>query len=112
MTRLLLLWVHNHFLDFETDLKMMEYLEDFETLLEPHEKAGQLKLLNFACAEKAKTRTVQLTRPSKDEPLHFTLMGGQERGFGIFIEKVTKGTKAAEIGLKRGDQVIFFETIF
>ena len=105
VTRLLLLWVHNHFLDFENDLKMMEYLEDFETLLEPNEKCGQLKLLHFACAEKAKPRTVTLTRPYRDEPLHFTLMGGHERGFGIFIEKVEKGTKAAEIGLKRGDQV-------
>ena len=38
----------------------------------------------------------------RDEPLQFTLMGGQEKGFGIFIDKVEKGTKAAEIGLKRG----------
>ena len=130
VTRLLLLWVHNHFLDFETNSKMMEYLEEFETLLGPNEKSGKLRLLIFACAEKAKQRTVILTRPSKDEPLHFTLMGGHERGmfvyfllllfvyifvnnrffrqitgFGIFVEKVEQGTKAAEIGLKRGDQV-------
>ena len=130
VTRLLLLWVHNHFLDFETNSKMMEYLEEFETLLGPNEKSGKLRLLIFACAEKAKQRTVILTRPSKEEPLHFTLMGGHERGmpchlfspvclhfgyikknsrqiagFGIFVEKVEQGTKAAEIGLKRGDQV-------
>ena len=80
VTRLLLLWVHNHFLDFETNSKMMEYLEEFETLLGPNEKSGKLRLLIFACAEKAKQRTVILTRPSKDEPLHFTLMGGHERG--------------------------------
>ena len=80
VTRLLLLWVHNHFLDFETNSKMMEYLEEFETLLGPNEKSGKLRLLIFACAEKAKQRTVILTRPSKEEPLHFTLMGGHERG--------------------------------
>ena len=30
----------------------------------------------------------------------------QIAGFGIFVEKVEQGTKAAEIGLKRGDQVL------
>ena len=34
-------------------------------------------------------------------------MGGQEKGFGIFIDKVEKGTKAAEIGLKRGNLYLF-----
>ena len=85
VTRLLLLWVHNHFLDFETNSKMMEYLEEFETLLGPNEKSGKLRLLIFACAEKAKQRTVILTRPSKDEPLHFTLMGGHERGMFVYL---------------------------
>ena len=44
----------------------------------------------------------------RDEPLQFTLMGGHEKGFGIFIDKVEKGTKAAEIGLKRGKFKCFF----
>ena len=43
----------------------------------------------------------------RDEPLQFTLMGGHEKGFGIFIDKVEKGTKAAEIGLKRGNLYLF-----
>jgi Rap guanine nucleotide exchange factor 2 len=47
-----------------------------------------------------------LTRPSRDEPLQFAILGGFERGFGIFISRVERGTKAEEIGLKRGDQVI------
>ena len=34
MTRVLLLWVNNHFTDFETDPLMMEQLERFEALLE------------------------------------------------------------------------------
>ena len=34
------------------------------------------------------------------------MMGGHEKGFGIFIDKVEKGSKAAEIGLKRGDQLL------
>ena len=47
-----------------------------------------------------------MTRPSRDEPLQFAILGGFERGFGIFISRVERGTKAEEIGLKRGDQVI------
>ena len=45
----------------------------------------------------------------RDEPLQFTLMGGHEKGFGIFIDKVEKGTKAAEIGLKRGNFLFFLD---
>ena len=50
--------------------------------------------------------SVTLTRPSRDEPLQFSILGGFERGFGIFISRVERGTKAEEIGLKRGDQVL------
>lgn len=59
----------------------------------------------MACTAKAKVRTVTLMRTARDEILHFSILGGQERGHGIFITKVDKGSKAAEVGLKRGDQV-------
>ena len=102
-----MIWVDKHFADFETDPKMMEYLEAFETLLEQNPaKSGHLRMLHFACASRARKRTVTLTRPSRDEPLQFDLMGGSERGFGIFIEKVVRNSKASEIGLKRGDQIL------
>ena len=82
-------------------------MEDFESLLEQNPaKSGQLRMLHFACASRARKRTVTLTRPSRDEPLQFELMGGSERGFGIFLEKVVRGSKASEIGLKRGDQIL------
>ena len=66
---------------------------------------GQLRLLNIACAAKARPRTVVLTRATRDEILHFSVLGGLERGCGIFISKVEKNSKAHEAGLKRGDQV-------
>ena len=106
VTRVLLLWVHNHFTDFEMDPEMMQFLERFETALEAKKMNGQLRMLNFACAEKARKRVVILTRPSREEPLRFSLMGGYERGFGIFVERVEPGSKASEVGLKRGDQII------
>lgn len=66
---------------------------------------GHLRLLNIACAAKAKWRQVTLQKASRESPLHFSVQGGSERGFGIFVESVEAGSKAAEAGLKRGDQV-------
>ncbi|KAK6187380.1 hypothetical protein SNE40_005425 [Patella caerulea] len=112
VTRVVLLWVNNHFNDFETDPAMCEFLEHFEHLLEREPSAlaermmGQLRLLNIACAAKARTRTVTLTRATREEILHFSILGGLERGHGIFITKVEKGSKAYEAGLKRGDQIL------
>lgn len=66
---------------------------------------GHLRLLNIACAAKAKWRQITLQKTARESPLHFSLQGGSERGFGIFVETVENGSKAAEAGLKRGDQV-------
>ncbi|KAG5898058.1 hypothetical protein JTB14_001764 [Gonioctena quinquepunctata] len=106
VTRVVLLWVNNHFTDFETDPDMIEFLEVFEQGLENEKMDGQLKLLNIACAAKARIRNVVLARPNRDEPLSFQILGGYERNFGIFISKVDKKSKAEEVGLKRGDQII------
>ena len=122
VTRVLLLWVNNHFTDFETDPTMMEFLERFEAELEAAKMQGQLRMLNFACTAKARKRTVTLTRPSREDPLQFNIVGGYEKGFGIFISKVEPGSKvfilscvrcvvihslqAEEIGLKKGDQIL------
>lgn len=38
--------------------------------------------------------------------MHFSILGGYERGFGIFISKVDKKSKAEDVGLKRGDQIL------
>ena len=43
VTRVLLLWVNNHFTDFETDPLMMEQLEKFEALLEEEKMQVQYK---------------------------------------------------------------------
>lgn len=66
---------------------------------------GHLKLLNIACAAKAKRRLMTLTKPLQGAPLPFILVGGTEKGFGIFVDSVDSGSQAAESGLKRGDQV-------
>uniref|UniRef100_A0A4W6FG50 Rap guanine nucleotide exchange factor 2 n=1 Tax=Lates calcarifer TaxID=8187 RepID=A0A4W6FG50_LATCA len=106
VTRVVLLWVNNHFNDFEGDPAMTHFLEEFENNLEKEKMCGHLRLLNIACAAKAKPRLVTLTKPSRDSPLAFSLLGGQEKGFRIFIDAVEPGSKAAEAGLKRGDQIL------
>ncbi|XP_076045359.1 rap guanine nucleotide exchange factor 6-like isoform X2 [Oratosquilla oratoria] len=106
VTRVVVLWVNNHFSDFERAPMMMNFLEQFEDGLEREKMVGQLRLLDIACANKARARTVTLTIPSKDDFLHFSILGGYEKGYGIFISKVEKGSKAEEVGLKRGDQIL------
>uniref|UniRef100_A0A8D3AAK9 Rap guanine nucleotide exchange factor 2 n=1 Tax=Scophthalmus maximus TaxID=52904 RepID=A0A8D3AAK9_SCOMX len=106
VTRVVLLWVNNHFNDFEGDSAMTHFLEEFENNLEKEKMCGHLRLLNIACAAKAKPRLVTLTKPSRDSALAFSLLGGQEKGFRVFIDAVEPGSKAAEVGLKRGDQIL------
>lgn len=43
VTRVVLLWVNNHFTDFETDPSMMEFLEEFEIGLEREKMHGELR---------------------------------------------------------------------
>lgn len=112
VTRVILLWVNNHFIDFETDPHMMKYLETFENGLESKNMHEQLHLLHIACAAKARTRVITLARSSRDEDLHFNIIGGRQKGQKgqkgdlIFISSVDKQTKAEDVGLKRGDQIL------
>ncbi|XP_048884281.1 rap guanine nucleotide exchange factor 6-like isoform X2 [Brienomyrus brachyistius] len=106
VTRVVLLWVNNHFNDFEGHSEMTLFLEDFEKHLEATKMKGHLRLLNIACAAKARWRQITLLKASREAPLCFSLQGGSEKGFGIFVEAVDEGSKAAESGLKRGDQIM------
>ncbi|XP_054711179.1 rap guanine nucleotide exchange factor 2-like [Uloborus diversus] len=106
VTRVVLLWVHNHFTDFETDVRMMEFLEQFELKLEREKMLGQQRLLNIACATKARVRVITFSRSTREEVLHFSILGGYETGFATFVSKVDRGSKAEEVGLKRGDQIL------
>uniref|UniRef100_A0A671M6K5 Rap guanine nucleotide exchange factor 2-like n=1 Tax=Sinocyclocheilus anshuiensis TaxID=1608454 RepID=A0A671M6K5_9TELE len=106
VTRVVLLWVNNHFSDFEGDPDMTGFLEEFQSNLEREKMTGQLRLLNIACAAKAKPRVITINRLAREMPLPFTLIGGAERGTRLFISSVEFGSKAEEAGLKRGDQIL------
>lgn len=89
VTRIVLLWVNNHFTDFETDNMMMKFLETFEERLQEENMIGQLRLLNIACAAKARIRNVTLTRSDRNELLNFKIVGGYDRSCGIYISSVS-----------------------
>uniref|UniRef100_A0A182PE84 Camp-regulated guanine nucleotide exchange factor n=1 Tax=Anopheles epiroticus TaxID=199890 RepID=A0A182PE84_9DIPT len=103
VTRVVLLWVNNHFTDFDTDPQMMEFLEIFESALEKRSMYEQLRLLHVYAQHNARERNVTLARSSRDEDLNFQISGGPG---GIFITRVEPKTKAYEAGLKRGDQIL------
>ncbi|KXJ21404.1 Rap guanine nucleotide exchange factor 2 [Exaiptasia diaphana] len=104
VTRVMLLWVNNHFTDFEGDTDMENFLESFEKGLELQKMSGQLDLLNMACSAKAKTREVSLERPSRNQSWGFAIIGGKELSFPIFVSKVEEESQAYEKGVRRGDQ--------
>uniref|UniRef100_A0A1D5Q4X6 Rap guanine nucleotide exchange factor 2 n=1 Tax=Macaca mulatta TaxID=9544 RepID=A0A1D5Q4X6_MACMU len=88
----------------EVGKKLLEWFND--PSLRDKKMGGHLRLLNIACAAKAKRRLMTLTKPSREAPLPFILLGGSEKGFGIFVDSVDSGSKATEAGLKRGDQIL------
>lgn len=102
----MLLWVNNHYADFEGDPFMETHMQRFEYLLEAKKMLGQLRLLNMACSAKSKPRIITLQRPSKESRLDFSICGGKDRGFPIFVTKVDYDSKASDLGLKRGDQIM------
>ncbi|XP_072165122.1 rap guanine nucleotide exchange factor 2-like [Diadema setosum] len=106
VTRVVLLWVNNYYNDFESNPDMIEFLEDFEDNLEKGNMSGQLRLLHIAGAAKAKPRTVVLARSDRESSLGFCIVGGWEKKMGIFISKVDKGSKAQQVGLRKGDQIL------
>ncbi|VDL82943.1 unnamed protein product [Nippostrongylus brasiliensis] len=106
IARIVLLWVNNHYNDFETNDEMIKLLERFEGALERDGMHSQQSLLNIACSVKARPRTVTYSRANKDDALHFTIQGGKECGCGIFVSEVEPDTPAERCGLKRGDEIL------
>ncbi|XP_049283281.1 rap guanine nucleotide exchange factor 2 isoform X2 [Anopheles funestus] len=103
VTRVVLLWVNNHFTDFDTDPQMMEFLEIFESALMKKNMGEQRQMLHVYAQHNARERNVTLARSSRDEDLNFQISTGPG---GIFITQVEPKTKAYEVGLKRGDQIL------
>lgn len=109
--KIVLTWINNYDLDFELMAQEnlgRKFLDVFESKLSANPSLStQLRLLHIALSTKAKIRNITITRSNRDEEvLHFSVLGGYERGYGIFVSKVDPGSKAELLGLKRGDQIL------
>lgn len=104
--RIVLEWITNHFNDFETNKELYEFVERFLEQLNKEKMSEQFRVLTIAVSTKSKTRTVTLARSKRDETLMFSIQGGWEKGYGIFVSKVEKDTKAHELGIRKGDQIL------
>ncbi|CAH8576550.1 unnamed protein product [Schistosoma intercalatum] len=66
VNRIILLWVHNHFNDFEDNHDMMKCIEKFDNMLSSDGTAGERRLFRLACSTKARPRQVELIIPLKN----------------------------------------------
>ncbi|CAI2731318.1 unnamed protein product [Schistosoma spindalis] len=79
VNRIILLWVHNHFNDFEDNHEMMKCIEKFDNMLSSDGTAGERRLFRLACSTKARPRQVELTIPLKNS-CHSNL---DNKSFGV-----------------------------
>jgi S1-C subfamily serine protease len=84
---------------------MWDFIEQYESLLESQAMHSQLRQLCVARSSHSRRRTTVLTRTARDEILYFCVVGGLDKGGGVFVAKVEPGSKPYDAGLRRGDQV-------
>jgi hypothetical protein len=119
--RIVLTWINNYYLDFDLVAGCVSgsqniisnnpgqlFLDLFEhKLMASVSLLTHLRLLHIGLSTKARTRHINLTRSNRDEEvLQFSIMGGYERGYGIFVNKVEPHSKVEQLGLRRGDQIV------
>lgn len=104
--RIVLLWIQNHFNDFEMNRQLYEFLEEFQEILRRENMMNELRMITIAISTKSKPREITLARSKRDEQLTFEIKGGWDKGYGIFISKVHNDSKANELGLRKGDQIL------
>ena len=104
--RIVLEWITNHFNDFETNKDLYEFVEKFQDILNKEKMYEQLRVLTIALSTKSKQRTVTLARSKRDDTLMFNIQGGWDKGYGIFVSRIEKDSKAHELGMRKGDQIL------
>ena len=106
VTRVVSMWVNEHFCDFDSNRELLHFLERFERRLEEEQMPQQRDLLHLVCESRPRDRTIQINRKSTETELFFEVMGGVEKGYPLYISQVDPGSPADAAGLKRGDLLL------
>ena len=122
---MVLLWVNNHFNDFELDKQMTNYLDTYDQasisqthslldlinspgikLLEQNSMFNQQSLLNITRSVKSHPRTIIVNRSNRDQELPFAVVGGT-RGMaqGVFVSRINADSVVDKNGMRVGDEV-------
>ncbi|UYV83701.1 RAPGEF2 [Cordylochernes scorpioides] len=105
--KILLQWIFTYFsTDFLTDSGMTDLLEKAEEIMDHQKMEKELVHLNLSIFSNAVNRNIIINRSEREENLYFSIQGGCERKFGIFVSHVEKGSKIDQAGLRRGDQIL------
>ncbi len=85
VTRVVSLWVNEHFCDFDTNRELLTFLESFERRLEEENLPQERDLLHLVCESKPRERAIKMIRKDVDGDLFFKVMGGAEKGTRFYI---------------------------
>ena len=106
VTRVVSMWVNEHFCDFDSNRDLLNFLEKFETRLEEKNMPQQRDLLHLVCESRPRDREITMTRKTTEVDLWFEVKGGADKGYPLFISKVDGGSPADLAGLKKGDMLL------
>ena len=105
--QVLLVWLRNHYTDFENNHEMQDFLDNFIHMLKMSggEMAGYADSIRELRAIKSPVRYLSLS--ALHEPASpIAIGGGAEIGFPILVTKVTK-TRLYNITLLQGDELVY-----
>ena len=106
VTRVVSMWVNEHFCDFDSNRDLLNFLEKFETRLEEKNMPQQRDLLHLVCESRPRDREIVMSRKTPETDLWFDVRGGRDKGYPLFISKVEPGSPAEHAGLKKGDMLL------
>ncbi|EDV22497.1 uncharacterized protein TRIADDRAFT_59148 [Trichoplax adhaerens] len=106
VVKIVIKWLEYVHEDFDRNIMLQKYLENFTKQVESQNLFGLLRQLENVIVSKAHFRTIVFDRLSKDKPPGFSVMGGKEFATGLFVSNVEPYSKADELGLKIGDQLL------
>ncbi|KAI0979363.1 hypothetical protein GJ496_011860, partial [Pomphorhynchus laevis] len=106
IANIFLIWVRCFYWDFANNSNLRSILDQMIALLQTEGMEVSLKLLSIACTEKSKQEIIVLPRSDRSLPLGFQLDGGFSKGYSSFISWVDEQSKAYDLGLRRGHQIM------